>query len=65
MSPEKKMPSQQTLRPEVRREWDWEDGVDIMCCFSSSSPMKMGGRGRRKEGKIGGRKGNCNNHKFP
>lgn len=36
MSPEeKKMPNQQTLQPEVRREWDWEDGVDIMCCFSS------------------------------
>lgn len=35
MSPEKKLPDQQTLWPGVRREWDWEDGFDIMCCFSS------------------------------
>lgn len=31
--------------------------------FLKPYSMKMGGKGR-KEGKIGGKKGNCNNHKF-
>ena len=56
------MPNQQTLQPEVRREWDWEDGVDTVCCFSS---LFYENGGKRKEGRKDRRKkGNCNNHKF-